>query len=178
MPITIDATVNTSTANSYVTLVEANAYIASRLFSTAWTGAADDDVRSMALITATRRLDQETWRGVRTNSAQALAFGRMGIWLDESSLYIDGQMYRGSVDPNTIPVPIKQACIETAVDLLTKNVDAAARDALSKFASLKIGSIGLTLKDTAPATADDLRPTVWRLIAPYLGDTTASFDRG
>lgn len=178
MPVTIDATVNSPTANSYVTLAEANAYVSERLFSTAWSGAASDDVRSMALITATQRLDHETWQGSRTTSTQRLAWGRAGVWVDENTLYVDGQYYNGYVDPNTIPVPIKYACIETAIDLLTTNTDAAARDALSKFASIKVGSIAISLKDSAPVNADALRPTVWRLIAPFMGSTQASFDRG
>lgn len=75
MPVSIVATPGASNANSYVTIAEADAYMAGRLNASAWT-TADTDTRSRALIEAQRNLTPLLWVGSRVTDTQALAWPR------------------------------------------------------------------------------------------------------
>lgn len=105
MAATIDETVGGENANSYVTLAEADAFFEEQALSTAWDAAADDD-KNRALISATRRLDQEDFRGVPVNSltgkassdTQALQWPRSGAGFLKT----------------VIPEPIKRATMKLA----------------------------------------------------------------
>lgn len=70
MPVTI--TVGT---NSYISVADATTYFSERLYSTAWTGAAADDM-AKALIMATRKIDRQKIRGIKAVDTQTLEFPR------------------------------------------------------------------------------------------------------
>lgn len=78
MPITLVTTAGAASANAYVTEAEADGYAQELLPEPlAWATAAQD-LRRRAIVAATRRLDQETFRGDRVNETQALAWPRLG----------------------------------------------------------------------------------------------------
>lgn len=107
---TIDATVGGADANSYVTLSEATDYFDERLNTADWDGAEQDD-QERALIMATRRLDQESYEGVRDDvdhEDQALEWPRSG------ATHPDGHAY----DHDVIPPLIKRATYELALAML------------------------------------------------------------
>lgn len=105
MPITIVATAGASNANSYVTLADADAYMATR-FETAWTAAAgSDETRKKALVQATRQLDQLAWQGVKMSATQALEWPR--DVQEEAS--------------DTIPPWLENACCEQALWILANS---------------------------------------------------------
>lgn len=169
MPVTLDSTVGGPTSNSYGSLAEAEAYFASRLYADAWTSVLSDDVKRQALITATHRLEELPWRGTPTAIAQRLAWPMIG------EIDLRGDLVRS----NEIPEAVKIAQFETALDLLAVGKDPGATDPLANFAALKVGPIAIQLRDTAPRTADTLRPAVWRLVGHWLDFTSgADFSRG
>jgi hypothetical protein len=167
MPVTLTSTPGDAAANSYVSLEEAVAYFATRLYVDAWTNAADDEVRRRALIMATQRLESLPWDGYRSTSAQRLQWPRSGC--------MDRDGY--AIAFNAIPEDVRLACCEEALDLLAKGSDPGAVDALANFASLKVGPIALALRETAPRTANERRAIVWEMLEPYLQSSSA-FDRG
>src|SRR5687768_15812728 len=102
--------------NSYVTLADANTYFADRLNSTAngdWTNdssgvARSDAVKSAALVTATRRIDEEQFLGVKTTTTQSLKWPRVGVY-DEDGI---------ALSSSTIPTRVKEATYIAALELL------------------------------------------------------------
>jgi len=69
------ATIGGSTSNSYVTLTEANDYFADRLNTAEW-DAVGSETKEKALITATRRIDEEQFLGYKVSLTQALKWPR------------------------------------------------------------------------------------------------------
>ena len=96
-----------STANSYLSVADADTYHSNVTRSSDWS-AATAAVKQNALIVATQYLDihyQGRWRGYRASGTQALAWPRAsvedddGYWLDSASL----------------PQRLKDACAELAL---------------------------------------------------------------
>jgi hypothetical protein len=172
--INIDPTVGGASANSYVTLAEANSYFASRLGTTAWDNA-DADTRSKALIMAANRIEAELYRGTRVSADQRLAWPRAGVWLAGLALA-----------STAVPALVKQAQMEEALALLDQNTDEETGDIANPFApsgtenlkSLRAGDIDLEFRDRDasgdnPSAADDpsqtfASPQAYRLLRPYL----------
>src|ERR1041385_7228772 len=92
------ATIGGSTSNSYVTLTEANDYFDDRLNAAEW-NAATSDSKEKALITATRRIDEEQFVGYKVSNTQALKWPRFNVY-DEDGLIFDS---------TTIPERVKHA---------------------------------------------------------------------
>ena len=70
MAATINATLQSETANSYVTLAEANTYFETVPSSTQWDNKTDD-AKNRALISATRWIDTLNFYGDRCDADQA-----------------------------------------------------------------------------------------------------------
>ena len=73
MAATINATLQSETANSYVTLAEANTYFETVPSSTNWDDKTDDQ-KNRALISATRWIDTLNFYGDRCDQSQALSW--------------------------------------------------------------------------------------------------------
>lgn len=102
----IDTNPGSPTADSYVSVAEADAYWAKRPGS-AW-GAAPNAEREGALVRATGYVDAEyAWRGTRATAVQALDWPRYDVVLDGYPL-----------DGTTIPRPVKDAVCEMALKAL------------------------------------------------------------
>lgn len=158
MAVTLTYTPGGASDNSYVTLAEAEAYFANRLNSTVngdWTNDStgtprSDDAKKAALITATLRIDEETFLGIKSASGQALKWPRYGV-LDE-----DGYEF-GS---DTIPSRVKQATYICALELL--KVDFISEDYLNNFAFFSAGNI--QFKQFTQQSAGRLPAEVQRLL--------------
>jgi hypothetical protein len=144
----LDATVNSSSSDSYITVSDADAYHATHLYASTWTSAVDAD-KEKALKMATRILDEKIdWSGSRATSTQSLAWGRIGV-LD------DGQ----TVDSTVHPQAIKNATAEFARHLIagdsTGNADGKG------LTSLGVGSIALAfdksdIPDVLPSIVQEM----------------------
>ena len=88
-------------ADSYVSVAEADAYFSARVGSTSWTALSGPD-KETALRHATRNLDLLRFRGWPVTEAQALRFPR---WRPD----------RGEAPVLTIPREVQDACCEEAL---------------------------------------------------------------
>jgi hypothetical protein len=113
--IPIVATPGDASANSFVSIAVADAYLATRLNASAWGTddvEVDDDVKAQALCEATRELSALPWQGNRASSTQSLAWPRSG------ATNPDGQSRYDEYDVDVIPQRIKDATCELALEFL------------------------------------------------------------
>jgi hypothetical protein len=133
----LDATISGVTSNSYVTLTEANDYFADRLNNSAngdWNTDSAGSTRSseekeQALITATRRIDEETFLGLKTSITQALKWPRFNV-TDEDGIFFAS---------DSIPERVKQAVYTTALELL--KADFLAENYMGNFSYFSAGQV-------------------------------------
>lgn len=149
----LDATPGGPDANSYLTVDQATAYFAGRTHSSAW-GGADPADQERALITATRRLDQEDYRGSKTEYEQALKWPRRGACDSDGFTY----------DSDEVPRPVKDATCELALLLIES--DALKQSKLTNFAHIKIGPLDITPRQ--PQVSGALPAQVVRLLSHLL----------
>lgn len=123
MALVVNATVGDASANSYVTLAEATAYMESRLNGSAWMTATEDS-QNRALVEATRELTPLDWSGTRVTDTQALSWPRRYA-TNPDSTYFGTQWY----DEAVVPQRVKDATCELAFQFLKAGTtDIAALD--------------------------------------------------
>jgi hypothetical protein len=118
-------------SNTYISLSDADAYFEGRLNASAWTGA-DDATKNAGLVQAARILDQYVlWLGWLTDSDQAMAWPRAGIFYAGSGQYyasydinLATSVY--SIDDDSIPAVIQDAQCELALVLISQDTQATA----------------------------------------------------
>jgi hypothetical protein len=167
MAITIDATVGGANANSYLTLVAAEAIIEGFVQDddvTAWASATTDQ-KNRALFTATQRLDRERFLGARATDTQALQWPRTGVRKPDTYIntYAVGFPFRITTDYFTdteIPTQIKYAQCVLAT-YLNNNKDGMALSGLEDYKSVSIGSLSVTTAGaSSTATGVDRIPPI------------------
>ena len=132
MAATINATLSSASANSYVTLAEADAYFETSPSSTQWDNK-QDDKKNRALIAATRWIDSFVFYGDRCDHGQALKFPRNNYQVDDVELAC-----------TAIPNNIKYAQYELAralandTDAMTGNVGTNGNIAEAKLGDLAV----------------------------------------
>jgi hypothetical protein len=137
--------------NSYVTVIEADAYFASRIDAAAYDIAPEED-KIRALVTATLMLDNYEYTGRAIDPAQLLAFPRIGSYFD-TTLGMSVQF------TSEIPIRITKATCELAYHLLNND---GILDNTGDVDTLKIGTIELR-HIKAPSKA---LPLILNLIRP------------
>jgi hypothetical protein len=150
MAVVIVATVGSASANSYLTLADAQTIIDGLVEDadvTAWASATTDQ-KNRALYTATQRLDRERYLGARVTDTQALQWPRTGVRKPDTYIntYTVGFPFRISTDYFTdteIPDQIKRAQVVLAV-YLHNNPDGIGLSGLEDYKNVKIGSIDVT----------------------------------
>lgn len=166
MPISIDATVGGTSANSYVTLVAAQAIIDGLIENddvVAW-GTATTDQKNRALYSATQRLDRERFLGARATDTQALQWPRDGVRKPDTYIntYAIGFPFRITTDYYTtteIPDQIKRAQVELAL-YLNNNKDGLSLTGLEDYNSVSIGPISVSLNSNNPQSGADNIPSM------------------
>ena len=175
---TLIATVGAATANSYVTVDTTATYLNERLNVSAWdtvvTAAVGGPER--ALIMATRRIDDEEFRGQPVSpltdvevsdgtTTQALKWPRFSTFDDAGWAY----------DDDEIPLGVQRATMELALHYLNEGTsDALADTGLKGFRNVKVGSLDITPVPGYKAGA--LPDEVIRLLRPVLaGGGSMSF---
>jgi|ERR1041385_1957589 hypothetical protein len=148
------ATIGGSTSNSYVTLTEANDYFADRLNTTEW-DAATSETKEKALVTATRRIDEEQFFGYKVSNTQALKWPRYNV-LDEDGFFFFA--------PDLIPEPIKQAVFITALELL--RADFLAENYMGNFSYFSAGTV--QIKQFTQQSAGRLPSDAFRLLQRFM----------
>lgn len=167
MPVpTLDTAIGGATANSYRTLVEADAYFEARLDGEGW-ALETPDRRTLALLKAARRLNQFDWLGSRVTTTQALAWPRVGVpKRDCTGAYTDGGYHLGGVASygeeyrtDEIPEVVKDAQCELAFAYL----NGYAEDGEAEVKSFSDRDMSVTFDDLRGR--DELPPEVARLLA-------------
>ena len=170
MAVSIDATAGGASANSYITLAEADTFVEAMISSSdvsKWT-TGNDDSRNRALTAAAQRLDRERFLGARATDTQALQWPRTGVRKPDTyvNTYATGFPFRISDDYFTdteIPDQVKRAQIEMAV-YLKNNVDGISLGGLEDFKNVKIGSLDVTPDKTGAIGADRVPPMFERYL--------------
>lgn len=172
MPIAIVATVGSASANSYLTLADAQAIVDGFVEDgdvTAWASATTDQ-KNRALVTATQRLDRERFLGARATDTQALQWPRTGVRKPDTYIntYAVGFPFRITTDyfsDTEIPDQIKYAQVVLAV-YLNNNKDGMALSGLEDYKSISIGSLSVTTAGASASTtgADRIPPIYERYL--------------
>ena len=131
----LDATLGGASANSYVTVAEADAYFATSFGRTAW-GSASAANKEIVLIESTRLLDLlVSWKGYVKSDTQALRWPRTYV------PNIDGRYISDSI----VPKDVKNAVFELAYSLLSNGGFQASENELAK---VKVGPVSIDFSDT------------------------------
>ena len=165
MAFVFDSTTKSATANSYVSVSEADDYFAAHLDSNFWPTASKD--KQAALVMATNRIDAETFQGRRTELTQSLQWPRLWVVTRDS---------------NIIPRELKIATFEMALHYLKMKageftVDENDLETLDKY---KVGPLDVQIKSNVKA---DRIPTkvkqLLKAIGPqaWSGDSQLAFTR-
>ena len=162
MAATINATIKSETANSYVTLAEANSYFETVPDSSTWTNKTDDQ-KNRALISATREIDNLVFYGDRCDEDQALKFPRTNYQVD-----------RVELSCSTIPNNIKYAQYELARALA--NDTGAITGTTGKdgnFSEVKLGDIEVKYNTDSQGTGSinnilDVYPWLQSYLGAYM----------
>lgn len=150
----LDASVGTSTANSYVTVLEADSYFVDRLHSDTWTGFTN---KESALITSSQMLDWYfRWKGSKSTVNQSMGFPRIGVVLRDGTI----------VDNTIIPSEVKIATFELALSSLSE--DRTDDNPLFGLEQVKISSLmakadGLSRKTVKEAIPERVKQILFDL---------------
>ncbi len=169
MAATITATLSSATANSYVTLAEANIYFETVPDSSTWTNKSDDN-KNRALIAATRWIDSLVFYGDRCDNGQALKFPRNNYEVDDVEL-----------NCSLIPNNIKYAQYELAralandTEAMTGNIGTAGN-----FEEVKLGDIQVKYNTESQGTGSvnnimDVYPWLQSYLGAYILGGAGSF---
>lgn len=151
----LDTTPKGPAANSYASLVEADAYHASRAHNAEWTAATVAE-KEVALQWAARLLDQERWLGHRSDELQRLRWPRAYV--------IDPDGY--VIDPDIVPRFLKEAQAELALLLL--RADRTAESGTEGFSRIKVGSLELDVDSADRVSLRAIGPSVFAMIRHYI----------
>ena len=141
MAATINATLSSTTANSYVTLAEANSYFETVPESSTWDDKTDDQ-KNRSLISATRWIDSLNFYGDRCNNDQALKWPRNNYHVDNVELTC-----------SAIPADIKYATYELA-RALANDTDAITGNTgdTGLYEQVKLGEMEVKYNTRSQAT--------------------------
>jgi hypothetical protein len=161
------ATAGASNANSYTTVDFADLYLTGeRLGGDAWQSVSPSQ-KEAALISATRELERESWKGERATTTQALDFPRSGIYNDNAVEYSD----------STVPDDVQRACAELAFIRQQESVatDGVSGMDLESFKSVKLGDDAFELRHGAKPK---LPKSVYLLLSDFILTTQMRLMKG
>lgn len=156
-------TIGDDSFEAYVSVAEADSYIAGSITDAAvtWRAETDADDKARAVVEATRLLDRMTWLGTKTGgSDQTLAWPRANI---------------DDVDDYVIPQKIADATCELAMMLLDGSTEMLSEPSTApKTRRMKAGSVEIEYFRDANGRATRLPLTVHELVKDWLGGSTPS----
>ena len=127
MAITIVATAGSASANSFITLAEAETYMEGRGNKALWTAASDAN-KNIALAEATQEISLREYSGARTDDTQALSWPRQ--WANNPDDPVQSYF-----DNDVVPTRIKNATAELAFQFIKAGTTDVA--ALAAAANVK-----------------------------------------
>jgi hypothetical protein len=156
---TIDATLQGASANSYVTLAEADAYFETVPDSSTWTDKTDDQ-KNRSLISATRWIDALSFYGDRCTETQALKWPREDYKVDGIKLVC-----------TLIPQQVKVATYELARAFANDTDSITGTNGTSGlYDEVELGELKVKYKDssTTPGLINNIFD-VYPWLETYLG---------
>lgn len=150
----------------YASVAEADLYLDAAFHAGNWQDQVltPDETKARALVTATRILDRQNWKGSKTVAAQTLAFPREDMGLTPEPI----------VDANDIPVDIVNASIEMANSLVDGSEVQTRQTNEDLVRSLTAGSVSITFARESGASAIRFPLIVHELVRKYLAGTSSS----
>lgn len=150
MPLTVETGAGSSTADSYISLVDA-ATRHTNLGNTAWAALASDTVREQYLRRATEYIEgayRQRWKGYKKTATQALSWPRSWVYIEP---FADGAIgsYPYLVSDTIVPNEVKNACADLALKAATVTL---AADLTQKVVSEKIDVIAIQYDVNSPAS--------------------------
>lgn len=134
MAVTLNATSGSASANSYITLADAETYFESHLYSSDWDAETDAN-KDIALVMATRLLDNMfDWAGAQTDTTQALRWPRVGMLAANELEYVEN---------DEIPTELKNAQCELAQALIRADRTLDSDIEVNKLRALSAGPVSL-----------------------------------
>lgn len=152
--------------NSYASLAEADAYHATRLHNTTWTGAINA-TKEAALIWATRNFEILQWRGWMTNPAQNLQWPRAGVFKNGGEVIdpSDSALYSNIIfDSATIPTFLQEATAEAAMWLIASDQNAPVGTEGFKRIKADVLELEIDKQDRPSWMNSAVRNMVWRYL--------------
>ena len=164
MAISIVATVGSATANSYITLSDAQDLIDGLVEDddvVAWASATTDQ-KNRALYTAAQRVDRERFLGARVDDTQSMQWPRTGVRKPDTYIntYAVGFPFRITTDYYTdteIPDQIKKAQIVLAV-YLNNNKAGLNLSGLEDYKRVGVGGVAVVPQHGGAVGADRVPP--------------------
>lgn len=164
MPVTIDATAGSASANSFITLAEAASYLEARLNTTTW-DAATTDTQSRALVEATREISNKEFIGQRATSTQSLAWPRWNATNPDSPT---GYYYDSAI----VPDRVKNATCELAFQFVNAGTtDIAIADPNAGLIAKTVDVLSWQWSEFAKPTGMARYPRVNDYLRPLLCGT-------
>jgi hypothetical protein len=156
----IDATLSGASANSYVTLAQANTYFETVPDSSTWTSKTDDQ-KNRALISATGWLDGLTYYGDRCTTTQALKWPREEFAVDGVDLAC-----------TLIPTPIKNATYELARALANDTSAIINSTGTGLYEEVELGDLKVKYNKSSQSAGTinnvfDVYPWLQAYLGPY-----------
>lgn len=162
MALTITSTAKDPSANSYISLADANYFFSTKFKESAPWLALTNDQRSQLLIEATRILETYVYGGTRTTTTQALSWPRSNLVSREGT----------SVNSQTIPKLLEAAQCEMAAWLLTEDDRMLSDIDLQQVDQFKAGPLDIKVK----AAAVTVPPMVKALLAAISPEALITVD--
>jgi hypothetical protein len=156
---TVIATPGAPDANSYLTVADAGTYFAARRGGGAWGDDAEE--QAVALISATRLVDEQDFPGTPTDADQALRWPRRGVRFDGRTLASD-----------EIPGIIERATAETALWLMQD--EPSLLEELAGISEARLGPLQIKVAGGKPRSLPD---AVLRILRPLRGLGAYQFRR-
>jgi hypothetical protein len=168
MALVVETGAGLSTADSYISLTDANTYVAAHGADTAW-GLASDGNKEKALQLATQYIDLEygmQFKGIRALGTQALCWPRYNV-------YDDDNYYVASDD---VPRQIEHATVEAALRVIAGDtlLETQSNPGSIKSESKTIGPMSKSIEYMGgkPASGVKVYPKIRALLLPLLESST------
>ena len=174
--MTLDTDPTSPTFNAYCTILQSDAYHATRLHNTAWTGAITA-TKEAAIIWATRNFETLLWKGWKSDPAQNLQWPRTGVFKDgdevQDRLAFPLLYSQFMLDGTTIPTFLREATAEAAMWLIAS--DTTAPVGTEGFSRIKADTIELQIdkRDRLKWLNDSTKNIIWRYVRnsnPYMAN--------
>jgi hypothetical protein len=141
----LDATLGGTSANSYVTVAEADDYFSTSFGRTSWSSTISDN-KEIVLIESTRLLDLlVSWKGYVKSDTQALRWPRTYVPNIDGPYNGVDTVIESYISDSIVPKDVKNAVFELAYSLLSNGGFQSSENELSK---VQVGPVSIDFSET------------------------------